>query len=129
MPPPGPAHPPPARQPGRTYSAATPLGAPNLWPATVTMSAPAAPHARPLRSTFPTAWAASVWNRTDLSRHALAISKTGCTDPTSLFAVITVTRAVLGRITSITSLVETSPSSFTSTYVTEILGPGDPSPV
>ena len=47
---------------------------------------------------FPAAWTASVWNATPFAAQIAPISAIGWMTPVSLFAAMTVTRIVSGRI-------------------------------
>mmetsp|Transcript_1240 Transcript_1240/g.4231 ORF Transcript_1240/g.4231 Transcript_1240/m.4231 type:complete len:377 (-) Transcript_1240:180-1310(-) len=115
-----------ARAPPRTYSAAMPLGAPNLWPTTVSRSTPSC---ATLTGTLPTLWAASECTSTGarprrcwLSRcTALAMAATGCRVPTSLLLCITVTSAVSSPTACTTAATSTTPWASTGTTVTAAL--------
>ena len=67
---------------------------------------------------IPAACTASQWNSTPSERHMLPISATGWIVPSSLFASITDTSAVSGRIAAATSSARTRPLLSALTYVT-----------
>mmetsp|Transcript_55590 Transcript_55590/g.156479 ORF Transcript_55590/g.156479 Transcript_55590/m.156479 type:complete len:241 (+) Transcript_55590:524-1246(+) len=100
--------------PPRTYSAATPLGAPNLWPTTVIRSAPVS---CAFTGTLPKLCAASVCRTTPDSFATLAMSAIGCRDPISLLECMTVISTVFGWIASFTCAAVSRPSASTGTSV------------
>src|ERR1019366_726201 len=75
----------------RTKRAPTPFGPHSLCAEKDTRSRPKACTSSGI---LPSAWAASVWNRTPRSLQTRAISPTGLSVPISLFAAITETRTV-----------------------------------
>ena len=98
-----------------TYRNPTPLGPPNLCPLALSRSTPSSFTSSGM---CPKACTASVWNRIPLPASILPISAMGWMDPISLFAVITDTRTVSGRIAFSSSSSLTIPSSSTPTLVT-----------
>ena len=72
--------------PRRTNSTPTPFGAYSLCPATVSRSTPSSLTST---GTLPSDWAASVWTRMPRSLAISAISRIGCSVPTSLLECMT----------------------------------------
>ena len=102
-------------RPFLTYRKPTPLGPPNLCPLALSMSTPSSFTSSGI---WPKACTASVWNRIPLPSSIFPISAMGCMEPISLFAVITETRTVSGRMAFSSSSSFTIPSESTFTLVT-----------
>ena len=67
---------------------------------------------------LPAAWTASTWKATPREAQTWPISATGCATPVSLFAAMTETSAVSGRIAAATDSAETTPRASGATRVT-----------
>ncbi len=75
-------------------------------------------HACTSTGIFPAAWTASTWKATPRPIQAAPISATGCTTPVSLFAAMTETSAVSGRMAAAIASACTTPRSSGATRVT-----------
>ena len=116
-----PSCPPPCRKDGKsspnaslTYRAATPFGAPNLCPTTVSRSTPSALTST---STLPRDWAASVCMQAPRSWASSAMAAIGCRAPISLLLCMTDTSTVSSRNAAATASRGSKPSESTATSV------------